>query len=231
MPDTLVGTDISTEHPVGQQSPLLVEAEQLREDVQQGHCEQFPKLEHAIDILTQQSWFMSEDRTAQCTELYETVLRWKTIYFHLHLAEESCTELKTLEEGDDGPLWEELRQHFFELEPLHQHFTPDMEIRYRQLQVEAHVWQQINGHLYYGGEAMAIVQERFSPPDIQKLRGEVIALWESHILLNAYPLQLRRAEALRDFWVQKIRNVFAHRPPMATQQASESPSTSESAST
>ncbi len=231
MQETLVGINTSTERPVEQQSPLLEEAEQLKREVQQGHPELFPKLEHAIDMLTQQSWFTSGDRTAQCTELYETVLHWKTVYFHLHLAEKRSAELKALQEGDDGPLWEELQRHLSELEPLHQFFVPDMEIRYRQLQVEARVWQQINGHLYYGGEAMAVVQERFSPPDIRKLRGEVLALWESHILLNACPLQRHRAEALKDFWIQKVQRVFAHRPPMATQQASESPSTSESAST
>lgn len=181
---------------------------------------QFDVFRDAVEALMQQSWFSVEEQPTlqqRIAALYQTALRWKQIYEHLHFADERRERLMAKEEPGrtsldilEHQIWEEFQQHVAALAPHEAFFTPDMEVRYRQLCATIRVWQTINDHLYYGGEAMAVIQTHFSPPNIQKLRGEVMALKESSLLFAAYPLQIRRADALIQFCVENVRKVFDH---------------------
>jgi hypothetical protein len=189
---------------------LLQRAQQLRMEVQRGHGERFPELERAVDALTQLSWFTRGERSEECRQLYETTSAWKKTYFHLYLADKCCEALRATQEGDDHHLWGELQRHLSELAPLQPSFAPDMEERYQGLCTTAHKWKEINDRLYYGGEAMAIIRQGFSPPAIRNLMGQVRALRESNLLYAAYPLQIQRAQALTRFWIEKVQMVFDH---------------------
>lgn len=190
---------------------VFLHAQQLEREIREGHPELFPAFESAVDTLTQLSWFQGDRQNEEHVQLYETACHWKAAYFHLHVASECCSSLWKAQEGDDHELWEKLLWHMSELERHKPFFTSDMEVRSLQFQNTIRVWRIINDHLYYGGEAVAAIEQGFSPFNIQKLRGEIVALYGGSLFLgDAYPLQRQRAQVLKDFWVTRIQAVFGH---------------------
>lgn len=200
----------------------LKHAEELKTAIEQSsHAQlgQFDVFRDAVEALMQQSWFDPNEQLAlqqRLAALYQTALHWKTIYEHLHYADQRRELLMTEEEPGRTPLvdlehqvWTELQEHVAALAAHEAFFTPDTQIRHLQLRHTVEVWNVIYAALHYGEEAMAVLRERFSPEDIRKLRSQVLTL-EEDLPFSTHPLQRRRADALREFCVHRIRRVFGH---------------------
>jgi hypothetical protein len=207
-------TSTTVECPAEELQESLCRVQQLAAEVRQGHGEKFDDLERAVSTITESSWYTADDLPPEFMALQREVSRWGAAYYHLYLADQRFDELEKMQEGDDHWRFEDLWNHYTALMPLQPFFTPDMRVRYERLCAAVPQWKEIHDHLYYGGEAMAIIQDRFSPPDIRKLYTQVLALEKSSLQHAAYPLQRQRISALMQFWFDNIRQVFCHGTPL-----------------